>query len=114
MTLRSRLQRVLVRPPLTTATDGAGGGGGGGGAKGRLQRLHSYEPGEYGEAWRSTRQAGTAAVASFLAAALTEIYLCDVCSCQDILRRNGRGQTGSGSKSTHSGLRPAAVRCVCM
>jgi hypothetical protein len=103
----------LVRPPLTTATDGAGGGGGGG-AKGRLQRLHSYEPGEYGEAWRSTRQAGAAAVASFLAAALTEIYLCDVCSCQDILRRNGRGQTGSGSKSTHSGLRPAAVRCVCM
>jgi hypothetical protein len=27
-----------------------------------------------------------------LAAVLTEIYLCNVCSCQEILRRNGRGQ----------------------
>ena len=35
--------------------------------------------------------AGAASVASFLAAVLTEIYLCDVCSCQQILRRNGRG-----------------------
>jgi endonuclease/exonuclease/phosphatase family metal-dependent hydrolase len=33
-----------------------------------------------------------AAVASLLAAVLTEIYLCDVCSCQELLRRNGRGQ----------------------
>jgi hypothetical protein len=33
-----------------------------------------------------------AAVPSFLAAVLTEIYLCNVCSCQEILRRNGRGQ----------------------
>jgi hypothetical protein len=33
-----------------------------------------------------------AAVASFLSAVLTEIDLCDVCSCQEILRRNGRGQ----------------------
>jgi hypothetical protein len=29
------------------------------------------------------------AVASFSAAVLTEIYLCNVCSCHDILRRNG-------------------------
>jgi hypothetical protein len=29
---------------------------------------------------------------SFLAAVLTEIYLCNVCSCPEILRRNGRGQ----------------------
>eukprot|EP01047_Picozoa_sp_COSAG01_P071277 COSAG01_NODE_11021_length_2025_cov_19.414313_4_plen_149_part_00 len=35
---------------------------------------------------------GVAAAASFLAAVLTEIYLCNVCSCQQILRRNGRGQ----------------------
>jgi hypothetical protein len=28
----------------------------------------------------------------FLAAVLTEISLCNVCSCQEILRRNGRGQ----------------------
>ena len=27
----------------------------------------------------------------FLAAELTEMYTCDVCSCQEILRRNGRG-----------------------
>jgi ribosomal-protein-alanine N-acetyltransferase len=35
--------------------------------------------------------AGAAALASFSAAVLTEIYLCNVCSCQEILRRNGRG-----------------------
>jgi hypothetical protein len=29
------------------------------------------------------------AVASFLAAVLTEIYLCGVCFCQKQLRRNG-------------------------
>jgi lysine/ornithine N-monooxygenase len=29
------------------------------------------------------------AVASFLAAVVTEIYLCNVCSCQERLRRNG-------------------------
>jgi hypothetical protein len=34
---------------------------------------------------------GAASVASFVAAVLTEIYLCNVCSCQEILRRNGRG-----------------------
>eukprot|EP01047_Picozoa_sp_COSAG01_P013007 COSAG01_NODE_601_length_14954_cov_175.954359_8_plen_185_part_00 len=34
---------------------------------------------------------GAASVASFLAAFLTEIYLCNFCSCQEILRRNGRG-----------------------
>jgi hypothetical protein len=28
---------------------------------------------------------------SFLAAVLTEIYLCNVCSCPEVLRRNGRG-----------------------
>jgi hypothetical protein len=41
------------------------------------------------EVWRPLR--------SFLAFVLTEIYLCDACSCQEkILRRNGRGQTGGG------------------
>jgi hypothetical protein len=38
-----------------------------------------------------TPREGAAAVASFQAAVLTEIYLCDVCSCQEILRRHGRG-----------------------
>jgi tetratricopeptide (TPR) repeat protein len=33
---------------------------------------------------------GAASVASLLAAILAEIYLCNVCSCQEILRRNGR------------------------
>jgi hypothetical protein len=45
----------------------------------------------------STSIPGAAAVASFLAAVLAEIYLCDVCSCQEILRCNGRGQIGSAS-----------------
>jgi hypothetical protein len=34
---------------------------------------------------------GAASVASCLAAVLTEMYLCNVCSSQEILRRNGRG-----------------------
>jgi hypothetical protein len=42
-------------------------------------------------ATREALDAGAAAVVSFLAAVLTEIYLCDVCSCQEILIRNGRG-----------------------
>jgi hypothetical protein len=46
------------------------------------------------------RQQGAAAVASFLAAVLTEIYLCDVCSGQEILRRNGRAQDARQQEST--------------
>jgi hypothetical protein len=38
------------------------------------------------------RPRGAAAIASFVAAALTEIYLCGVCSRQEILSRNGRAQ----------------------
>jgi hypothetical protein len=34
---------------------------------------------------------GAASVASLLTTVCTEIYLCNVCSCQEILRRNGRG-----------------------
>ena len=34
---------------------------------------------------------GAASVVSFVAAVVTEIYLCDVCSCQETLRRHGRG-----------------------
>jgi hypothetical protein len=55
------------------------------------------------------RRPGAAAVASFLAAVLTEIYLCDVCSCHEILRRNGRGSLhssgggGGGGGGTMSG-----------
>eukprot|EP01047_Picozoa_sp_COSAG01_P124838 COSAG01_NODE_53855_length_336_cov_0.831224_1_plen_90_part_10 len=41
---------------------------------------------------RSQRRPGAAAVASSLVAVLTEIYLCGIYSCQEILRRNGRGQ----------------------
>eukprot|EP01047_Picozoa_sp_COSAG01_P015624 COSAG01_NODE_783_length_13630_cov_5.556459_22_plen_55_part_00 len=41
----------------------------------------------------ATVWAGAAAVASSLAAVLTEIYLSTVCSaCREILRRHGRGQ----------------------
>jgi hypothetical protein len=39
--------------------------------------------------------------ASFLAAVSAEIGLCDACSCQEILRRNGRGQaSGAGACAT--------------
>jgi hypothetical protein len=34
---------------------------------------------------------GAASVASFVTAVFTELYLCNVCSCQEITRRNGRG-----------------------
>eukprot|EP01047_Picozoa_sp_COSAG01_P112110 COSAG01_NODE_40871_length_458_cov_2.253482_2_plen_61_part_01 len=37
------------------------------------------------------------AVASFLAADLTEIYRCDACSGQERLSRNGRGQFQKGA-----------------
>eukprot|EP01049_Picozoa_sp_SAG25_P007139 SAG25_NODE_567_length_6885_cov_9.281757_5_plen_56_part_00 len=40
-----------------------------------------------------TMSFGATSVASLLAAVLTEIYLCNVCSCQEILRRHGRGQS---------------------
>eukprot|EP01047_Picozoa_sp_COSAG01_P013040 COSAG01_NODE_603_length_14905_cov_12.534648_6_plen_109_part_00 len=37
-------------------------------------------------------EGGAAAVASFSATALTGIYLCDICSCPDVLRRSGRAR----------------------
>jgi hypothetical protein len=40
----------------------------------------------------SIRGDGAASVASFLAAVVTEIYLCNVCSCQEIFRRSGRAR----------------------
>jgi hypothetical protein len=43
------------------------------------------------DALESHRSDGAASVASFEAAVLTEIYLCNVCSCQEVLRRNGHG-----------------------
>jgi WD40 repeat protein len=51
------------------------------------------DPGVMGTAYFT---GGAASVASFLAAGLTEIYLCNVCSCQEMLRRNGRGQSNFG------------------
>jgi hypothetical protein len=41
----------------------------------------------WGRAAQAGRGAGLAAVASFLAAVLTEIYRCNVCSCQEVLIR---------------------------
>eukprot|EP01047_Picozoa_sp_COSAG01_P037290 COSAG01_NODE_2955_length_6799_cov_5.722090_3_plen_198_part_00 len=58
------------------------------------------------------RARGAAAVASFCAAVLTEIYLCSVCSCQEILRRNGRGQ-GGALKRARAERRALQKRQVC-
>jgi hypothetical protein len=51
---------------------------------------------------------------------LAEIYLCNVCSCQEILRRNGRGQrlrlaclTARGRGSRTSTRPPACARTTC-
>jgi hypothetical protein len=40
-------------------------------------------------------------VASVWAAVLAEIYLCDLCACQEILSRNGRGQLPDLGKCAH-------------
>jgi hypothetical protein len=48
--------------------------------------------GSGGHATAANTPDGAAAVASLLAAVLAEIYLCGICSCQEIVRRNGRGQ----------------------
>jgi hypothetical protein len=50
----------------------------------------------------ATLHMGAVAVASLLAGGLTEIYLWDVCSGQEILRRNGRGQCASASTGPES------------
>jgi hypothetical protein len=60
---------------------------------------------------------GAAAVACFLAAVLTEIHLCGVYSCPEILRHSGRGQyVGNGTAAmagadiVAAGARGLAVR----
>jgi hypothetical protein len=64
-----------------------------------------------GPAARSTRPSvGAVAVASFLAAVLTEIYLCILCSCPEILRRNGHGQLRLGATATPPTVCDVAVR----
>jgi hypothetical protein len=56
-------------------------------------RLRGPEPLTWaGDSHLHLPRPGAAADASFLAEFWTEIYLCGVCSCQEILRRNGRGQ----------------------
>jgi hypothetical protein len=52
---------------------------------------------------------GAASVASFEAAVLTEIYLCNVCSCQETLRRNGPGQ-GAGAAAAAEEQRARSAR----
>jgi hypothetical protein len=37
------------------------------------------------------------------------MYLCDVCSCQEILRRNGRGQARQQLEAARQALRRAEV-----
>jgi WD40 repeat protein len=54
--------------------------------------------------------AGAVAVASFLAGVLAEIYLCGVSSCQEILRRNGRGQTGRSWRRQRASKRRCTAR----
>jgi hypothetical protein len=50
------------------------------------------------------------AVASFVAAVLTELYLCNVCSCPEILRRHGRAQVLAGAP--HAQLVCQEGRCA--
>jgi hypothetical protein len=59
---------------------------------------------------RAELKRGAAAVASFLAAVLTEICLCGVCSCHEILRRNSRGQGRHWSRTGTSQVpRPSST-----
>jgi hypothetical protein len=61
-----------------------------------LRDLPEWQGQQLDGAWRNEgapEEGGAAAVASFWAAVLTEMYLCNVCSGHfEILRRNGRGQ----------------------
>jgi hypothetical protein len=61
------------------------------GAHGTVALIESLKPQSGSGRYYALVAAGAASVASFLAAVFTEIYLCDVCSCQEVLRRNGRG-----------------------
>jgi hypothetical protein len=90
-----------ARLPLPSGAGAASAAGGGGSA--RVADGRAADPGARPEGPRHAppcavghRRAagGAAAVASFSAAVLTEIHLCDICSClrEEILRRNGRGQ----------------------
>jgi hypothetical protein len=80
------------------AERGGGGGGGGGRQEVSLARVWAAarrpQRAPLPAGLRARRQrTGAAAVASVLTAVFsTEIYLCNACSCQEILRRNGRGQ----------------------
>jgi hypothetical protein len=60
--------------------------------------------------FRAIAGAVAAGVSSVLAAVLTEIDLCGVYSCQEILRRNGRGQTRR--RPSRRGLARMG-RCLC-
>jgi hypothetical protein len=67
-------------------------------------------PGAGGGRHSLAARGGAAAAASFVAAVLTEIYLCTVCSCHDILGRNGRGQARAPPRSSGRWPRPRPVR----
>jgi hypothetical protein len=58
------------------------------------------------DSWEAPPSGGAASVASLLAAILTEIYLCNVCSCHEILRRNGLGQWDSRPTPSQSAAPP--------
>jgi hypothetical protein len=62
-------------------------------------------------AWRGWQ---ARAVASFSAAVLTEIYLCNVCSCQEILRRNDDGSCAAAAhpRPLCTPVRAAGARTV--
>jgi phytoene dehydrogenase-like protein len=53
------------------------------------------------------RHGGAGALRPFWWPVLTEIYLCDVCCGQEILRRHGRGQTPCGGRGCGGGGHPA-------
>jgi hypothetical protein len=75
----------------------------------RRRRLRPPRLGRCGRRWR-----GAAAVTSFWAAVLTEIYLCGACSRPEILRRNGRGCARLGTSPrtlcAAAGVRPRRTR----
>jgi hypothetical protein len=79
---------VAVLPPA----DDGGATGRGGWAQHLRDFGRTWGSGQIGLLGPRQVAEGAAAVASSLEAALTEIYLCNACSCQEILRRNGRGQ----------------------
>jgi hypothetical protein len=84
--------RLIQPPSLTASTPREGGSSGGWAGPHRLSSTPLTDTDPMFSPAASTWQSEVRRpLRAFRRPILTEIYLCNVCSCQEILRRNGRG-----------------------